>query len=174
MKSILQHVAPYQWPDLQAIGKEAYAQNFGDHWEANGLTRYLEMEFGEARLQADLQDENVGYFFIQPTDEPVGFVKAKWSSPLPGLEASKTAELEKLYLLPSQKGKGLGKQALQELIDLTRSQDTEFLFLCVIDTNTAAIRFYESLGFAYHSRTRLNVPDFKEELRGMHRMILQL
>lgn len=47
------------------------------------------------------------------------------------------------------------------------------IFLCVIDTNTAAMAFYEKLGFQYHSKTRLETPSFKEQLRGMHRMILE-
>ncbi len=48
------------------------------------------------------------------------------------------------------------------------------MYLCVIDTNRNAIAFYEKLGFVYHSKTRLEEPFFKEELKGMDRMVLNL
>tara|TARA_B100000809_G_C14980294_1_gene474259 strand:+ start:259 stop:417 length:159 start_codon:yes stop_codon:yes gene_type:complete len=47
-------------------------------------------------------------------------------------------------------------------------------FLSVIDTNKTAIAFYEKLGFKFHSKTILDVPYFKKELKGMHRMIKYL
>ncbi|MEL6537449.1 MAG: GNAT family N-acetyltransferase [Bacteroidota bacterium] len=174
MSTLLHPVAPAYWQTLQAIGREAYSLNFADHWEGDGLAHYLEQEFGQPRLQTDLQDPNVGYFFIGSVEKPVGFLKVKWDAPLSKLKNTPVAELEKLYLLPSEKGKGLGKQAIHDLTDILRSKGTEFLFLCVIDTNQAAIQFYERLRFAYYDRTRLNIPLFKKKLRGMHRMILPL
>jgi diamine N-acetyltransferase len=47
------------------------------------------------------------------------------------------------------------------------------LFLCVIDTNTNAIAFYKKLGFTRHGTTRLDLSYFKEELKGMYRMVLE-
>ena len=34
--------------------------------------------------------------------------------------------------------------------------------------------FYEKIGFKFHSQTQLDYPKFKEELKGMQRMYLEL
>ena len=69
---------------------------------------------------------------------------------------------------------GIGKMAMTEIINRVRNHGKKVFFLCVIDTNFSAIEFYKKLGFEFHSKTRLEVPHFREELRGMHRMILKL
>jgi len=48
--------------------------------------------------------------------------------------------------------------------------EKEVFWLGVIDTNTAAIAFYEKAGFRRHSMTRVGYPKFREELKGMWRM----
>jgi ribosomal protein S18 acetylase RimI-like enzyme len=49
---------------------------------------------------------------------------------------------------------------------------TDLIWLAVMDTNTSAITFYENIGFTFFDKTRLELPYFKDELRGMWRMIL--
>jgi ribosomal protein S18 acetylase RimI-like enzyme len=69
---------------------------------------------------------------------------------------------------------GTGKAALGEIIEKVRESGAKTLFLCVLDTNLPAISFYKKMGFVFHSTTRLDNPNFKEELKGMYRMYLEL
>ncbi|MEE9361176.1 MAG: GNAT family N-acetyltransferase [Cellulophaga sp.] len=160
-------------PKLKAICTEAYAKNFHNHWNDNGMDLYLEKEFNDAKLTLDLNNHDVDYYFIIANVTTVGFIKTKNTS-LPGLLSSKSVELEKIYVLPEYKGRGYGKKALTEIIGKATIQEKKILFLCVIDSNKGAIAFYKKLGFKFHSKTRLDVPYFKEELKGMHRMYLEL
>lgn len=155
---------------LQELSKEAYLQNFASHWEENGLDLYLEKEFGDERFKSDLNNTTIGYYFIEFENQNVGFVKMnyKTSDELSDLD---NCELEKIYILPKYKGLGLGKLALNAVISETIKRNKRSLFLCVIDNNTNAIAFYQKLGFIFHSKTRLEAPYFKEELKGMHRMV---
>ena len=72
---------------------------------------------------------------------------------------------------PKAQGKGIGKKALLEIMTIVKAMGKQTFFLCVIDTNLAAIAFYKKLGFQFHSQTRLEAPLFKEELKGMHRLV---
>ena len=83
-------------------------------------------------------------------------------------------ELEKIYVFPKFKGLGIGKLAIKDLIKIAMQQGEKNLFLSVLDTNNNAIAFYEKLGFTFHSKTILDVPYFKAELKGMNRLILTL
>lgn len=160
--------------ELQQISQIAYSQNFGHHWEGNGLALYLEEQFNNRRLSAELADPGIGYYFIEDEGDTVGFVKIRWQSPLPGEVETQCCEIEKIYLLPDQKGKGLGRFAVEYLQQVAIDKGKTILFFCVIDTNTAAMAFYQRLGFDFHSKTSLDAPLFKEELRGMHRMYKRL
>ena len=83
-------------------------------------------------------------------------------------------ELEKIYVLPECIGMGIGKMALTDIIQKTKNIGKESIILCVIDTNENTIAFYDKLGFKFHSKTILDIPYFKEELKGMIRMIKYL
>ncbi len=160
-------------PALKKICTDAYAKNFHHHWNKNGLEWYLEKEFGDKKLKADLANRNLEYYIIVYDEKPVGFVKIRINAEFNGFK-NEAVELEKIYVLPDFKGMGLGKSALTEIIKSIKKQGKKILFLCVIDTNTNAIAFYTKLGFAFHGTTRLDLPYFKEELKGMHRMVMKI
>ena len=158
---------------MQGICTKSYSEVFADHWNKNGLEVFLEGQFGSARLKSNLQDVDTEYFFILKGKEKVGFLKVNFRS-LDDLSELDNCELEKIYILPAYSGKGIGKLAMTETIDRLKKRGKELVFLCVIDTNESAIAFYKKLGFKFHSKTRLEIAHFKEELRGMNRMCLKL
>lgn len=158
---------------LQHICQQAYTEVFADHWTGDGLAMYLEQEFGTPRLTADLANDEIYYYFIQYEGKDAGFVKINFASVLT-LTEQPNCELEKIYILPKYSGQGLGQSAMQQIIEDARQRGKKILFLCVIDTNTPALFFYQKLGFQHHSKARLEVPLFKEELRGMYRLALEL
>lgn len=159
--------------DLQKICIDAYSLNFHHHWEEGGLTWYIDQEFSRERLTADVANSTIDYYFIQYKHSTVGFIKIN-NNAIIDIPKRRGAELEKIYVLPEYKGKGIGKSALQEIIQIITIQKKKALFLCVIDTNHSAISFYKKLGFNLHSKTRVEIPFFKEALRGMYRMVKEL
>ncbi|MCR9253131.1 MAG: GNAT family N-acetyltransferase [bacterium] len=171
--SVLVRSRPEDSLKLQTIARKAYALNFADHWNGNGLELYLDKEFGSKRLTKDLNDLDTYYAFIKSEGESIGFVKMKYLHN-PELSEESNCELEKIYILPEAKGKGIGKLVMNQLISEARDLGKQFLFLCVIDTNESAIAFYLNNGFELHSKTELNDTNFKNELRGMHRLRLKL
>lgn len=157
---------------LKMICIDAYSLNFHNHWNDGGLAWYLDNEFSDKRLALDLTDTNTEYYFIEHQEKQVGFIKTKIHSSTDFIENS--VELEKIYVLPECIGMGIGKMALTDIIQKTKNIGKGSIILCVIDTNENAIAFYEKLGFKFHSKTILDIPYFKEELKGMIRMIKYL
>lgn len=157
---------------LQEICLVAYTQNFAHHWEEDGLELYLESQFSVNRLTADINNPNFDYYFIKVANKPIGFIKINLTATLDNYPHGSISELEKIYLLPETKRQGIGKKALLEMMATLKKMGKKTFFLCVIDTNLAAIAFYKKLGFQLHSQTRLEAPLFKEELKGMYRMVL--
>ncbi|WP_299317575.1 N-acetyltransferase [uncultured Maribacter sp.] len=156
--------------DLKKICIAAYSLNFYNHWNDGGLEWYVNKEFSTERLTSDLTDINMEYYFIQHNLKVVGFIKICTNS-RPNLQIENSVELEKIYVLPECKGIGIGKLALKDIIKRIEERGKTKMFLSVIDTNENAISFYKKLGFEFHSKTTLDIPYFKEELKGMHRMV---
>ena len=66
---------------------------------------------------------------------------------------------------------GVGKFAIAELIKIIKKRSMKNLYLCVLETNISAIRFYEKMGFVFHSKTRIKAQNIKDEHKGMDVML---
>ncbi|HLZ89812.1 MAG TPA: GNAT family N-acetyltransferase [Puia sp.] len=163
--------------DLDTLGficRESYSQNFGHHWEPGGLEEYLEKVFGAEILSKELQDNDIQYYVAYHEATPIAFMKLHFRSNLPGLEPEKGIELDKLYILPAYKGLTIGRRMMSLALGLATAANKEICWLIVIDTNRDAITFYEKYGFRFHSAGRVPYPRFREELKGMWRMGLEI
>lgn len=159
--------------ELRKICIDCYSIYFGNHWNENGLEWYLDKQFNLIRLKTDLKNTDVDYYFINIIDVPVGFIKINYNS-VSNLVVDPCSELEKMYVLPKYKGKGIGKMAMRKVMNITQKKGRKILFLDVLDTNKNAIAFYEKLGFSFHCNNRLDLPYFKDHLRGIDRMFIKL
>ena len=159
--------------ELQRLCMDTYSRYFASYWNENGLSWYLDQQFGHTRLKLDLRDKNIDYYFITLRNELVGFAKVNYGLHL-HVPFENSAELEKIYVLPGQKGTGVGTFALEKIINMARAKHKEVFFLYVLDSNPEAISFYSKLGFIFHEKIRLELPYFKDTLRGLDRMYLEL
>lgn len=159
---------------LHSVCRQSYIESFADHWNEGGLDWYLDKVYGMDILERDLQDTSINYFISYCDNVPAGFMKLKMNSALSDKMTGKHIEIEKLYFLEKYKRRGLGKQMISTAMNVAKSQDARIVWLAVIDTNTSAINFYERHGFKMYDKTRLEIPYFKDELRGMWRMILEI
>ncbi len=164
---------PFDIEALQKICKHSYAEVFASHWIDNGLELFLEEQFNENRLSHELISDDYHYFFIRKEDQNIGFLKVKYAMVEQVLDLD-NCELEKIYILPNYSGSGVGKTVMKDIIKVVRDCGKKKMYLSVLDTNLSAIAFYKKLGFQYHGKTRLEAPSFKEELRGMDVMCLNL
>ncbi|MFC3099098.1 GNAT family N-acetyltransferase [Alteraurantiacibacter palmitatis] len=109
-----------------------------------------EVRFDEATLAAKLFGPNGGHgpyaeVLIGEVDgEPQGF--ALFFHNFSTFEGKPGIYLEDLYVRPAARGAGLGKALLRHLAALALERDCARLEWWVLDWNTPAIGFYETLG----------------------------
>jgi diamine N-acetyltransferase len=95
-------------------------------------------------------------FAICSNDTLVGLVAVvdnreyKYSGPD---DDPQSAFLWRLMIAREHQRQGLGRAAMHKVFDWVREQGLPRLFTSVVDGNTAASRFYESLGFAFTGRS---------------------
>ncbi len=56
--------------------------------------------------------------------------------------------LAELYVVPHQRGRGLGRALMQSVLELARARGADYMDLNTSEHDVAAIALYESLGFS--------------------------
>src|SRR3954468_7344490 len=124
----IQHIAHVTWPLV-------YGPIVGEVQ----LAYMLNLIYSTSSLEKQL--ENGSTFLLAKEDnEPIAFAAYFLKSP-------NIYKLDKLYALPNQQGKGLGKLLINYIVKEIRPLGTISLHLNVNRHNTKAQSFYEHLNF---------------------------
>ena len=159
---------------LYSVCRQSYIESFADHWNEGGLEWYLDKVYGMDVLKGDLANAHINYFISYYDGVPSGFMKVKLNSVLSDKIGGMHMEIEKLYFLAEYQRKGIGREMIKTARHFANQLGSNLIWLGVIETNTSAVSFYERNGFRFFDKTRLEIPYFKDELRGMWRMIMEL
>ncbi|MFA7943209.1 N-acetyltransferase family protein [Pseudomonas brenneri] len=135
-------------PLLRNLGMATYREHFSDIWSAAGMQDFLNKDFSIRELQQSIESPACHCWLMafDADNQGVGFAKINWSKPMP-LPGQVGAELQKIYFLKTQAGRGYGKQLLQFIFQSAKNRQQGSIWLEVLKSNASAQRFYESCGF---------------------------
>ncbi|AVE05421.1 N-acetyltransferase [Pseudomonas palleroniana] len=133
---------------LREVGSATYREHFSSIWSPAGMQDFLNQDFSPSALGQSLESGASHLWLIASDDsgKVVGFSKVNWSTPAP-LTGEVGAELQKIYFLQSEAGRGYGKQLLSFICNRAIERGARLLWLDVLKTNSNARRFYEGSGF---------------------------
>ena len=104
------------------------------------LRYMLNLFYSPAALRRQMVDERHQFLLVEQGEEAIGF--ASWGA----MKDAGLFKLHKLYVLPGQQGKGLGRSMLQFIFGVIGPEGAKVLRLSVNRFNKAR-QFYEKLGF---------------------------
>jgi ribosomal protein S18 acetylase RimI-like enzyme len=133
---------------ISLLGRVTFAETFGHLFErhADDLRTYLDGTFGVGHIAASLGKAENTYWLALRDGLPIGYAKLKASSPPPGGNAAKPAQLQKIYLLREFLGQSLGDGLLEAVVQSAMAR-SDLIWLDVLQDNLRATRFYERHGF---------------------------
>ncbi|MDN5200847.1 GNAT family N-acetyltransferase [Fulvivirgaceae bacterium BMA10] len=131
---------------LQKLTQQTFLETYADQNTEEDMQEYLEAHFTHERLRESLHDPKSMYYIMFDKDEAVGYLKLR-KKRSEKLEKKQVIELERIYVLKNQIGKGLGKLLIDEAIGISKRGGYEVLWLGVWEKNFRAIAFYEKCGF---------------------------
>ena len=147
----------------------------------NAISKYLAKKKSNEYYKVILDDNGdiIGYVSIYLYDDDYEFHLKSWKLFLVDiLDHFVLCDIEKgdLYLAEiaideSQRGKGLGRQAVLDVIDYARSKNFKRVILDADFRNEGAKKLYESIGFKEFNKKRVKIAGFE---RGMHNMEFNL
>lgn len=131
---------------LRALSIKTFVTAFGEQNTKEDMDAYLLTAFSEEQVRAELKNENSMFFFVETGDIIIGYLKLNiadaQSEPIVnGLE------IERIYLLASYQGKGIGQLMMDKALAVARELKKERVWLGVWGKNYGAVRFYERNGF---------------------------
>jgi len=125
-------------PLIRELTFKVWPQTYSDILTNEQIDYMLEMMYSPSSLKKQMK-EGCCFIIVYDNDNPVGFASFQ-------LIGAGVAKLHKIYVLPSQQGKGTGNFLLNYIIGQVKKQGATSLQLQVNRSNTAKV-FYEKWGF---------------------------
>jgi ribosomal protein S18 acetylase RimI-like enzyme len=146
-------------PLLLEIAIPALIESHGHSAPPEDINAYIALKFTKEVLEEELSDPKNIFHIIYYNEQPAGYSKIIFNTPHEAVEDQQVAKLERLYLLESFYGKGLGAALFNFLIDLSKKEQQEGIWLQVWTENKRAIAFYEKSGFVVKAKTFFKVSE---------------
>lgn len=132
---------------LADMGRRTF---YAAHWNSappEDLEAYMEATYHPDTVAKDIANPEHHYRLLYLDEQPVGYSKVVFNVPNPHLQATNIAKLDRLYLLETAQGKGLGRHLLHYNQALCQAQGQRGMWLFVWTGNRQALDFYAKNGF---------------------------
>ena len=139
--------------DINTIGflaQQIWPHAYGNILSADQLEYMLNLFYSPSALKTQMLGQKHVFIIIEEEDGPLGF--ASYAR----LGDSSTFKLHKIYVLPNQQGKGLGKAIVDFIVNEIKPHQATALQLNV-NRNNKAKSFYERLGFTVIKEEDINI-----------------
>jgi ribosomal protein S18 acetylase RimI-like enzyme len=134
-------------PILQHIATQTFIDTYAIYNSEENMHNYIKDHFSEAQLTLDINNSLVDFYFASIDEDIIGYIKINIGTAQTELKDQDSLEIERIYVLQSYQGKGIGQQLCHKAIDLGRQHGVAYVWLGVWDQNLKAIKFYEKNGF---------------------------
>jgi diamine N-acetyltransferase len=137
---------------LSAIAKKTFYDSFSGTCTAADMEDFLERYYNEQSLYAEIEDEEMKYFFAEIDNILVGYILFRAViSNFEEAKNKKTIELKRLYVSSAYHGKGIAQKLMDFFLDYAVNGGYEIAFLGVWEYNCRAQYFYSKYGFKFTS-----------------------
>jgi ribosomal protein S18 acetylase RimI-like enzyme len=134
---------------LQTIGRQTFADTFGNTCTKDDMQGVLELYFNPAQVALELADDADNFFFYEEDTIVKGYMRmnAKHTCPLDSFQNRKCIELVRLYVLNEFHGTGIANELMDYAVAFARQHGFDIMYLSVWEYNFRARGFYEKHGF---------------------------
>ncbi len=125
---------------IHTLGVEIFTHTYQGILSPEQISYMLDTMYSHASLKQQIEVDEHRYFIAyDEAGKACGYLSLQRESP-------KVMELQKIYILPSYHGKGIGKQLIDYAISYTQQEGASCIELHV-NRGNKALNFYQHLGF---------------------------
>ncbi len=138
-------------PAVRGIAYQTWPETFGAILSPEQITYMLDWMYAAPALEAQMITGGHQFFLAMDGEEAVGFVSCQ-----PDYKGSPTIKVHKLYILPNQQGKGVGRLLLEKVAEVAKAYGNTTMSLNVNRYNKA-LAFYEKIGFSVAGQENIDI-----------------
>jgi ribosomal protein S18 acetylase RimI-like enzyme len=143
----IETITAQQLDILLHIAKKTFFDTYAHLSDPDDFNAYSNAAFNEEQLLSELNNPNSSFYFAMEDNARAGYLKLNYNDAQKAFQDKNAMELERLYVLNEYHNRKIGKLLLQFAIQTARDKNLKYIWLCVWDKNTTAIRFYERNNF---------------------------
>lgn len=140
-------VAPTDIQQLQAISKQTFIETFANQNTVDNMQKYIENNLNNNKLLEELSNPCSEFYFATCNAEIIGYLKINYGEAQTELKNKKTIEIERIYVLKSFQGQGVGQALYETALTIAQNKKSEYVWLGVWEKNKKAINFYKKNNF---------------------------
>lgn len=135
---------------IQDLAKKSWNFAYANIITQEQIDYMLDLMYSEETLTQHFENPNYQYYLIQENNEFLGFIGFEFH------QEPETTKLHRIYFLKEAQGKGLGKKALEFVINKAKNANDKRVILTV-NKNNSAQKFYESQGFQVYEEAIFDI-----------------
>lgn len=132
---------------LATLGRKTFSEAFADQNNPADFQHYLDTAFDLNTIAETWGNPNTFYYFARLGQEIVGYLKLNIDTAQSEPMGTETLEVERIYILQTHQGKGLGRILLDWSVNQAKRHNKKRVWLGVWEKNPRAIAFYQRFGF---------------------------
>lgn len=114
---------------LAELSRTTFLATYRDHPRADLLSAYVNRAYSAEEVQRELRDPETTLFLAVEEETPVGYAKLRVTRPRGDLPGTRPINLERIYLLESAQGRGVGGALMEVCLEEARRRKRDVLWL---------------------------------------------
>jgi diamine N-acetyltransferase len=127
---------------IRAIAEIVWPVTYGAILSKEQLDYMFDMMYSVKSLQAQADEKKHHFIIAYENKVPLGFASYAFDC-----EKTNKTKVHKIYILPDQQGKGIGKTMIDFILNEAKNKHDKAVYLNVNRFNSAKL-FYEKIGFS--------------------------
>jgi len=150
----------WEMKDVESIRKllhDTWLDTYGTFIPREDILDYLSGHYSGDIVRSFFDDQDVVGFVAEVDGTIAGYEKTSYH------QEEKRLYVQQLYILPRYQGLGLGKQLMAFAADHAKTYDLDCVWLGVMVDNTAALLWYQNMGYQIIEKTPFTLGKTKVE-----------
>lgn len=132
---------------LRNLSIQTFKETFEEVNTEEDMQKYLDENLSIEKLKTELENPNSEFYFAENNDEILGYLKLNFKDAQTEKLEENHFEIERIYVLKAFLGQKIGQILFDNVLEIGREKNLEYVWLGVWEENHRAIRFYGKNGF---------------------------
>ncbi len=159
--------------DYIAVGIQSYKEHYLHLWQNNDPTPFIDAYLKKEPILKALKDPKQLFYLIKAGTSNVGILNLTFDLEQEKNIPKRNLLLNKIYLLKSYSGMGIGSKTLEFVYDLGKKYQKKVLWLYAMKKGKP-LNFYKNHGFDVLKEAFIHLPHVLDEEKEMWLMVKKL